>query len=67
MEISGLNIGASTYAMKKAMDMPNNLISVVEQSGDSGNQPIAMKSPSAAHQLDLAAVTGKGNYINIVA
>lgn len=67
MEIGGTNAGASTYAMKKAMEMPNLLLSLVQQSADSGKQTLGTKSPSATQAIDLATVTGKGTIIDLVA
>lgn len=65
MEISGTNMGAATYAMKKAMDMPNSLLKLVQQTADSGKQ--SLNSLTATESLDLALTTGKGKIINIVA
>lgn len=67
MEISGTNAGASIYAMKKAMEMPNLMLSLVQQSADSGKQSLGTKSPAATQTLDHAAITGKGAIIDLVA
>ena len=67
MEISGSNTGASTYAMKKAMEMPNFLMSLVQQTADSTQQALATKSPAATQAIDIATVTGKGTIIDLVA
>ncbi len=67
MEISGTNIGASTYAMKKAMEMPNLLIGLVQQTADSGKNSLEMKSPLGSEALDLSSTTGTGAIIDITA
>ena len=66
MEISGTNIGASTYAMKKAMEMPNILMNLVQSSAVSGNQTLGTKS-SVSQPIDVSTVTGKGKIIDLVA
>lgn len=66
MEISGTNIGASTYAMKKAMEMPNILMNLIQSSAVNGNQTLGTKSPVSL-PIDVAAVTGKGKIIDLVA
>lgn len=66
MEISGTTIGASIFAMKKAMEMPNILLNLIEQTADSGGQALAMKSPISSTPVDLAAITGKGKILDIV-
>ena len=66
MEISGTNIGASTYAMKKAMEMPNILMNLVQSSAVSGNQTLGTKS-HVSQPIDVSAVTGKGKIIDLVA
>lgn len=67
MEIGGTNAGASTYAMKKAMEMPNLLLSLVQQTADSGKQTLGTKNPEAIQTLDLATITGKGTIIDLIA
>lgn len=67
MEISGSNTGASTYAMKKAMEMPNLLLNLVQQTADSGNQLHSTKTTKTDQTVDLDTVTGKGKIIDIVA
>ena len=67
MEINTNNIGASTYAMKKAMEMPNLMLNLIQQTADSGKQPLGTNSPTAPQALDLATITGKGKIIDLVA
>jgi hypothetical protein len=67
MEINTNNIGASTYAMKKAMEMPNLMRNLIQQTADSGKQPLGTNSPTAPQTLDLATITGKGKIIDLVA
>jgi len=67
MEISNTNMGASTYAMKKAMAMPNLVISLLEQIPDSGKQALGTKPPAATDPLDLTKITDKGNLIDLIA
>jgi len=66
VEISGTNIGASTYAMKKAMEMPNILMSLIQNSAVSDNQSLGTKAP-VPQSVDVSAVTGKGRIIDLVA
>ena len=65
MEISGTNIGASTYAMKKAMEMPNILMNLIQNSAIE-KQTLGTKSP-ISQPIDVSAVTGKGKIIDLVA
>ena len=67
MEISGTHIGASTYAMQKAMEMPNILLSLVQQTTETGKQSLGTKSPKATQPLDLETMTGKGKIIDLIA
>jgi hypothetical protein len=67
MEIGGSNTGASTYAMKKAMEMPKLLLNLVQQTVDPGNQVLGTETTKTAQTADLDTVTGKGKIINIVA
>ncbi len=67
MEISGSNTGASTYAMKKAMEMPNLLLNLVQQTADSGEQLHSIKTSKTVQTAGLDTVTGKGKIIDIVA
>lgn len=61
------NIGASTYAMKKAMEMPNLLQSLVQQTADSGSQALGTETTKTSQTVDPNTVTGKGKIIDIVA
>lgn len=66
MEINGTNAGAVTYAMKKAMEMPNILMDLVQASTSGGkNNDTMQRSPSLP--LDISGSTGKGKLINLVA
>ena len=67
MKIDGNNMGASTYAMKKAMEMPNLMLSLVQQPADSGKQSLSTTTPASSQALDLAAITGKGKLIDVIA
>ena len=66
MEISGTNIGASTFAMKKAMEMPNILMALVQKSAVNDTQALGTNS-SLPQPSNLSAVTGKGRIIDLVA
>lgn len=66
MEINGTNLGASTYAMKKALEMPNILMSLVQNSTVDGKQTLGTEAPDLTIP-DLSAVTGKGRIIDLVA
>jgi hypothetical protein len=63
MEMGGTNSGASTYAMKKAMEMPKLLLSLVEQTAGLQKQPPVVQP--AAQSVDLEAMAGKGGIINL--
>ena len=63
MEMGGTNSGASTYAMKKAMEMPELLLSLVEQTAGLQKQPPVVQP--AAQPVDLEAMEGKGGIINL--
>ena len=68
MEMSGISAGAATYAMKKAMEMPNILINLIQKSAPAANQPLATGRPvTSPNEPDLAAVTGKGKILDLVA
>jgi len=67
MEISNTNMGASVYAMKKAMAMPNLMLRLLEPIPDPGKQALGTKPPAATDPLDLAKITGKGNLIDLIA
>ena len=67
MEIGGSNTGASIYAMKKAMEMPNLFLNLVQQTTDSRNQVLGTKTLKYAQTVDLDTITGIGENIDIVA
>jgi len=66
MEINGISAGAATYAMKKAMEIPNILMNLVQASSMEGSGPNTMQSAPSL-QPDISASTGKGKLINLVA
>lgn len=63
MEMGGTNNGASTYAMKKAMEMPKLLLSLVEQTA--GLQKQSPVVQPAAQSVDLEVMSDKGGIINL--
>lgn len=63
MEMGGTNSGASTYAMKKAMEMPKFMLSFVKQTAELQKQPPVVQP--AAQSVDLEATAGKGGIINL--
>ena len=65
MEINGTNNGAATFAMKKALEMPNILMSLFQSSAGNGSQTANMKSP-IPQPVDISSVTGKGRIIDLV-
>lgn len=65
MEISGTNIGAATYAMKRAMEMPNILMNLVQSSGTNSNTSQGMRN-TIAQPPDLSANSSKGKRIDLV-
>lgn len=67
MEINNTNAGASTYAMKKALEMPNLLLSLVQQTVNSGKQSLRTDSPMAIQTLDRPTLSDKGKIIDLVA
>lgn len=66
MDIGGTNIHASTYAMKKAIDMPKLMLNLVQQI-PSTDGSLNTESPDVKQTHDIAATTGKGRAIDIVA
>jgi len=66
MEISGTNLGASTYAMKKAIERPNILLNLIQQSAAPAGQSLDAKNLVPSNPPDLAAITGKGKIIDLV-
>lgn len=66
MEISGTNIGAATYALKKAMEMPKVLLNLIQNSANNEKQTLVMNSP-VPQSFDISSVIGKGKNIDLVA
>lgn len=67
MEINDSSTGASTYAMKRAIEMPNLLLDLLQQTADANQQSLAAERSPEADRLDVSAAAGKGTLINIVA
>ncbi len=67
MEIGETNIGASTYAMKKAMELPNLLLGLIQQTTDSGKQTLNSNPSAPIQTADLGTITGKGQIIDLIA
>ncbi len=68
MDINGpLNTAASTDAMKKAMAMPNLMLNLLQLPANASTQSLDTKLPEVQQSSDLAAITGKGNVIDIIA
>lgn len=67
MDVNGVNAGAATFAMKKALEMQGNLLDLVGKAALAGAQPLAAETPVASQTPDLAALSGKGRTINLVA
>ena len=66
MDINSTNIHATTYAMKKAIDMPKLMLNLVQQiPGNDG--ALNTENTDIKQSHDLAATTGKGRIIDIVA
>ena len=66
MEINSINSSASTYAMKKAIEMPNLMLNLIQKSGNNDSQSLNTSTPVVQQAPDLS-VTGKGKIIDIVA
>jgi hypothetical protein len=66
MEINTNNMGASTYSMKKAMEMPALMLNLLEQAADSGTQALGTKSPAQAQTGEIAEITNKGSIIDLI-
>jgi hypothetical protein len=66
MDINGTNIGASTYAMKKALENPNLMLNLVQKIANSENPSLNTKNSVVKQIPDLAATTGKGKIIDII-
>ena len=68
MDINGpLNTAASTDAMKKAMAMPNLMLNLLQLPANASTQSLDTKLPEVQQSSDLAAITGKGKVIDIIA
>lgn len=67
MEINGTNVGASTYAMQKAIEKPNLMLNLVQQSENNDSQSLNTRTPVVQQAPDLSAITGKGKIIDIIA
>lgn len=66
MNVSGTtSTGASTNAMKKAMDMPNLLLNLLGKTPGAG-QSLNAQQTEVQQAADLASVTGKGKIIDVV-
>ena len=67
MDINGTSIGASTYALKKAMETPYLMFNLVQQMPDTVNRSLnTAESPVIKQASDPATITGKGRLIDIV-
>jgi hypothetical protein len=67
MNINESNTGASTYAMKKAMEMPNLMLNLVQQISNSQSQSLNTEGPAVEQTPDFSAITGKGKMVDIIA
>lgn len=67
MDINATNTGASTYAMKKAMEMPKLMLDLVQQTSNVGKQSLNTESLSAQQAPDIGSISVKGKIIDIVA
>jgi len=65
MEMNGTNISVSTFAMKKAMGMPNILMNLVQSFVMNGNQTLGAKA-SIPQAVDVSVVFGKDKIIDLV-
>lgn len=66
MEISKTNSGASTYALKKSLETPKNLITVLENASANQAGTLAENKQTSA-PVDMSNETGKGKIIDISA
>ncbi len=66
MDINGTNTGASAYAMKKSIEVPNLMLNLVEQVANTESQELNTDNPVVKQPPDLSAITGKGKIIDIV-
>ncbi|WP_020588108.1 hypothetical protein [Desulfobacter curvatus] len=68
MNINGAtNTGASTDAMKKAMEMPNLMLNLLQQTPNTASRPLNTQTPEVQQAPDIATITGKGKMIDIIA
>jgi len=67
VNINRTNIGASTYAMKKAIEMPNLMLNLVQQPDNTKSRSLNTESPAVKQISNLSTITGKGKIIDIVA
>jgi len=67
MDINATDTGASTYAMKKAIEMPKLVLDLIQQIPNPESQALNTESRAAQQKSNFAAITGKGKIVDIVA
>ncbi len=65
MEISGAGADAATYALKKALEMPETILKLLPQPA---SDPLSSSSDITVQTTNaVQTITGKGSIIDIVA
>ncbi len=64
MEISGTGTGAATYALKKALEIPDTILNLLPQPASA---PLSSSSNIAVQATDADQHSEKGSIIDIVA
>ena len=65
MKVNPTTAGTSTYALKKAMEMPNTLLRLIQNQDDSGASTLKT-SPPALTATAPSQATAKGAIIDII-
>lgn len=67
MNINETNMRTSAYAMKKAIEMPNLMLNLVQQISNAENQSFNTEAVAVKQTPDLSSITGKGKIVDIMA
>ncbi len=66
MQITSNTTGAATFAMQKAMAMPEIVLDLVRHAAAAAGEPLATPPPAGPFAVLPATVSGKGRMIEVV-
>ena len=66
MEINSNSIGPATFALQKAMAMPNILLALLRHSVAPAGEPLATQPPAGPRAVDPGIPPSRGNGIDVV-